>query len=55
MKFHRESIRFASMLSIDLRPMKIMSQVTCTNSLQARWAAYGMQIMIMHMEIQNER
>jgi hypothetical protein len=49
-------MRFApTMLSIDLRPGKILPEVTCTNSLQGRWAAYGMQIMIMHVEIQNER
>jgi hypothetical protein len=32
-KSHRESMRFASVLSIDLRPRKIISEVPHTNSL----------------------
>jgi hypothetical protein len=43
------------MLSIDLRPRKIISEVSCANFLEEGWAACGMQIMIMHVEIQNGR
>jgi hypothetical protein len=53
-KSHRESMGFASMLSIGLGPRKIISKVTDTNSLYERWAACGMQIILMLVEIQNE-